>query len=223
LEAKGQRVEWFSRKQSHGIAEQRDFLLRQATSEAVLFLDDDVWMEPWVLARLAETLRKENIGFVGAFPAGLSFRTDISEDEQKIEFWKGPVVPEKVTPGSSLWRRSLLHRAANLWHVARRLPNKTSHLYKIAWVASCVLYDRKKLLSVGGFSFWPHLPRYHSGEDVLVQNLLMRRYGGCCVIPSGTYHSEVSSTVLNAGGSVDGHALELLEGMVKKYADVKIK
>ena len=43
--------------------------------------------------------------------------------------------------------------------------------YKVAWIASCVLYDRLKLLEIGGFSFWPRLPRYHSGEDVLVQNL----------------------------------------------------
>ena len=35
----------------HGIAEQRDFLLRQATAETVLYLDDDVLMETWVLER----------------------------------------------------------------------------------------------------------------------------------------------------------------------------
>lgn len=86
-------------------------------------------------------------------------------------------------------------------------------------MACCVLYDRAKLLAVGGFSFWIRLPRYHSGEEVLVQNLLMRRYGGCAIIPSGTYHSEVPSTVLNAAGKVDGHALELLPEMVAKFID----
>src|SRR5690606_28891362 len=45
---------------------------------------------------------------------------------------------------------------------------------------------------------WERLPRWHSGEDVLVQNLLMRRWGGCAILPSGAYHSEVPSTTLNA-------------------------
>ena len=43
----------------HGIAEQRDFLLRQATAETVLYLDDDVLMETWVLERLLTILRRE--------------------------------------------------------------------------------------------------------------------------------------------------------------------
>ena len=50
------------------------------------------------------------------------------------------------------------------------------------WVAACALYDRQKLLAVGGFSFWKRLPRYHSGEEVLVQNLLMRRWGACAIL-----------------------------------------
>ena len=73
------------------------------------------------------------------------------------------------------------------------------------------------LVDVGGFSFWPRLPRYHSGEEVLVQNLLMRRWGGCGLRPSGTCHSELPSTVLNAEGGVDGHALSLLPEMIARY------
>jgi len=91
-------------------------------------------------------------------------------------------------------------------------------LYKVAWIASCILYDRAKLLEVGGFSFWSRLPRYHSGEEVLVQNLLMRRWGGCAIIPSGTYYSQIPSTVLNEEGTVDGHALDLLAEMIERYA-----
>ena len=71
---------------------------------------------------------------------------------------------------------------------------------------------------MGGFSFWPRLPRYHSGEEVLVQNLLMRRRGGCALMPSGTYYSQVPTTVLNDAGTVDGHALDLLPEMVARYA-----
>src|SRR5436305_14184624 len=47
IEARGGEVEWHTRRPVHGIAEQRDFLLRQATAATVLYLDDDVLMEPW--------------------------------------------------------------------------------------------------------------------------------------------------------------------------------
>jgi hypothetical protein len=218
IAARGGSVEYHYRVPSQGIAEQRDFLLGRSTAPAVLFLDDDVLMEPWVVGRLLRTLRDEGCGFVGAFPTGLSFRDDVRPQQQVVEFWDGPVRPEAVEPGSPRWERWQLHRAANQWHVSRRLPPGQFRRYKIAWIASCVLYDRAKLLEVGGFSFWKRLPRYHSGEDVLVQNLLLRRWGGCAVMPSGTYHAEVPSTVLNPEGKVDGHALDLLPEMVRRYA-----
>jgi Glycosyl transferase family 2 len=218
IAARGGSVEYHYRVPSQGIAEQRDFLLGRSTAPAVLFLDDDVLMEPWVVGRLLRTLRDEGCGFVGAFPTGLSFRDDVRPQQQGVEFWDGPVRPEAVEPGSPRWERWQLHRAANQWHVSRRLPPGEFRRYKVAWIASCVLYDRAKLLEVGGFSFWKRLPRYHSGEDVLVQNLLLRRWGGCAVMPSGTYHAEVPSTVLNPEGRVDGHALDLLPEMVRRYA-----
>ncbi len=218
IETRGGTVEWHRRVPSRGIAEQRDFLLRRAAADQVLYLDDDVFMEPWVLEKLAGVLRRERCAFVGAFPAGLSHRDDVRPAQQAIEFWDGPVEPESVEPGSRAWERWQLHRAANLYHVAQTLAPGEGRLYKVAWVASCILYDRRKLLEVGGFSFWSRLPRYHSGEEVLVQNLLMRRWGGCAIIPSGTYYSEVASTVLNEAGTVDGHALELLPEMAARYA-----
>jgi GT2 family glycosyltransferase len=218
IEERGGAVEWHHRPPLHGIAEQRDFLLRRATAETVLYLDDDVLMEPWVLERLLRILDDERCGFVGAFPAGLSHRHDWRPEQQRIEFWAGPVQPEVVAPESAEWQRWQLHRAANLHHVGRSLPPGTWRRYKVAWVASCILYDRRMLEAVGGFSFWPRLPRYHSGEEVLVQNLLMRRWGGCGMVPSGTYYSQVPTTVLNDRGSVDGHALDLLPEMVERYA-----
>lgn len=218
IEVRGGSVEWHTRPQVHGIAEQRDFLLKQATADAVLYLDDDVLMESWVVERLLETLRDQDCGFVGAFPAGLSHRDDVRPEQQVIEYWDGPVQPEVVNPGSPQWERWQLHRAANLYHVSRAMArNCRTRLYKVAWIASCILYDRKKLLEVGGFEFWSRLPRYHSGEEVLVQNLLMRRWGGCAIIPSGTYYSQVATTVLNDAGTVDGHALDLLSEMVECY------
>lgn len=218
LEAKGNRVTWHNRPPLYGIAEQRDFLLHKSCADLVLFLDDDVWMEPWVIEALKNHLTKEGCGFVGAFPAGLSFLHDIRPHQQRIEFWEGPTQPEVVRPGSAAWERYHLHRAANIFHAAKRLNLTETRLYKVAWVASCVLYDRKKLLEVGGFGFWKRLPRYHSGEEVLVQNLLMRRFGGCAMIPSGTYSSELPSSVLNPQGTVDGHALELLDEMASRFA-----
>jgi hypothetical protein len=218
IDARGGSVEYHYRVPSQGISEQRDFLLHRSTAPAVLFLDDDVLMEPWVVSRLLRTLRDEGCGFVGAFPTGLSFRDDVRPHQQEVEFWDGPVRPEAVEPGSPQWERYQLHRAANQWHVSRRLPPGEFRRYKVAWIASCVLYDRAKLCEVSGFAFWKRLPRYHSGEDVLVQNLLLRRWGGCAIMPSGTYHAEVPSTVLNPEGKVDGHALDLLPEMVRRYA-----
>jgi GT2 family glycosyltransferase len=218
IEARGGAVEWHPRPPRWGIAEQRAFLLDRATASAVLYVDDDVLMEPWVLERLVATLRAERCGFVGAFPAGLSYRDDVRPDQQRFEPWVGAVRPEAVVPGSEAWERWQLHRAANAYHVARRLAPGESRRYKVAWVASCVLYDRDRLLAVGGFSFWSRLPRHHSGEEVVVQNLLMRRWGGCAILPSGTYHAEVPSTVLNDRGTIDGHALALLPELIARYA-----
>lgn len=217
IEARGGQVAYHHRPPLHGVAEQRAFLLDAALSKRVLYLDDDVFTEPWVVERLVETLDREGCGFVGAFPAGLSFRADHRPEQECIEYWDGPVRPECLVPEGPGWERWQLHRAANLFHVAARLPRGETRLYKVAWVASCVLYDRARLLAVGGFAFWSRLPRYHSGEEVLAQNLLMRRWGGCGIVPSGTYYSELPSTVLNGRGTVDGHALALLPEMVERY------
>lgn len=219
IEARGGEVEWHHRRERKGIAEQREFLLRQAGAAAVLYLDDDVLMEPWVLQELVTALERERCGFVGAFPAGLSFRDDKRPAQQHVEFWDGAVTPEALEPNSTEWeRRRHLHRAANLYHATLLHAPARPRLYKVAWVASCVLYDRAKLLQVGGFSFWPRLPRYHSGEEVLAQNLLMRRFGGCAMMPSGTFHAEETSTVLNPHGTVDGHALALLPELTARRA-----
>lgn len=217
IEARGATVEWHYRAPSQGIAEQRDFLLGRSAAQYVLFLDDDVWMEPQVLQTLVETIQKEQCAFVGAFPNGLSYRDDIRPHQQHVEFWEGPVLPEAVEPKSPGWERNVLHRAANLHHISLLIPHGQTRLYKVAWIAACILYDREKLLEIGGFSFWNRLPRFQSGEEVLVQNLMMRRWGGCSIAPSGTYFSEVSTTVLNEEGTVDGSALELLDEMVEKY------
>ncbi len=219
--ARGGSVDWHARPQIRGIAEQRDFLLRQASADAVLYLDDDVLLEPWVIARLLRVLRAQSCGFVGAFPSGLSHIADVRPEQQIVELWDDHVAPEVVEPEGAHWERWHLHRAANVYHAAQRLGltnGPQGALYKVAWVASCILYDRAKLLDVGGFAFWSRLPRYHSGEEVLVQNLLMRRWGGCAILPSGAYYTQVPTTTLNEQGAVDGHALALLPEMIARYA-----
>jgi glycosyltransferase involved in cell wall biosynthesis len=218
LEARGATCEVHHRLPALGIAEQRDFLLNWAAADYALFLDDDVWLEPWVLARLLDVIRAQRCGFVGAFGAGLSFRRDVRPEQQAIEYWDGRVAPVAVEPGSPEWERWQIHRAANLYHVGLSLPPGEVRLYKVAWIGACVLYDRRKALQAGGFSFWKRLPRYHSGEEVLLQNLMLRRWGGCGIVPSGAYFSEMPSSVLNPDGGVDGHALDLLPEMVARYA-----
>jgi GT2 family glycosyltransferase len=219
IEARGGAVEWHHRD-PRGIAEQRYFLLGRAEADPVLFLDDDVFLEPWVVERLLHVLETERCGFVGAFPAGLTFLNDVRSDQQKIEPWRGPVRPEVVEKDGPGWERWHLHRAANLYHVAQKLalPSEEVLRYKVAWISACVLYSREKLLEIGGFSFWKRLPRYHKAEDIVVQNLLMRRFGGCGIVPSGTYHAEVETTTFPPEGIVDADAFDLLPELVERYA-----
>lgn len=220
IQARGGSVEWHRRARLRGIAEQRDFLLKKSTAPYTLYLDDDVLMEPWVVGRLVHIIEAESCGFVGAFPAGLTFVDDVRPEQWVVEPWEGPVRPEAVDPGTPEWERWNLHRAANVFHAAQGLRPGEVLRYKVAWIGACILYDREKLLEVGGFSFWKELPRYPRGEEVLVQNLLMRRHGGCAILPSGTYSTQMETTVGTPEGTEDedGDALKLLPKMVERYA-----
>lgn len=182
-----------------GIAQQRDFLLRHVEARAVMFLDDDLIIEPWVLAQLVNCLEVERCGFVGHGLIGLSFADDCRPWEQHVELWDGPVESELIEPGGERWNRHRLHNAANLYHLQKRMQLETSAAvrYKVAWIGGCVLYDTEKLMDVGGFSFWRELPAEHCGEDVLAQLRIMARYGGCGILPSGVYHQEVPTLVTN--------------------------
>jgi glycosyltransferase involved in cell wall biosynthesis len=182
-----------------GLAEHRNFLFEQSDAAYVLFLDDDLILENSMIERLMTTIRHEACAFVGSAPIGLSYLDDVRLDQQKIEFWNGPVRPEVVRPGMDAWKRWPLHSAANILHLASSL-GLTPHnqkTYKVAWVGGCVLYDAEKLRNVGGFGFWRKIPPDHAGEEIVVQLRLMERYGGCAIIPSGAYHQEVPTTVEN--------------------------
>ncbi len=219
IEQRGGTVEWHTREPKHGIAEQRDFLVNRARSRYALMLDDDIYMEPWVVERLLEALQREGCGFVGAFPAGLSFLGDVRPQQlAKLEFWEGPVQAEQIDPHSPAWQRAEFHAAANVLHA---LPDGDSasepRLYKVAWLGACVLYDVDKLRAVGGFSFWPELPLHHAGEEVLVQNLLLRRWGGAGMLPSGTYHQEAPTTIAEEGRKPEANAIVLLPQLLERY------
>ncbi len=187
-----------------GMAEQRHFLLSQSTAPYVLFVDDDLLLEPYVIAQMLQAITEERCGFVGSAPIGLSYLNDVRPDEQHIELWEGPVRPEPFTWDTVPWERHKVHNAANLYHVQSRLKPSGTLKYKVAWIGACVMYDRQKLLDVGGYSWWDELPPDHCGEDVLVQLLLLRKYGGCGLIPSGVYHLELPTQVAIRTYNTDG-------------------
>ncbi|HEY9880898.1 MAG TPA: glycosyltransferase family 2 protein [Leptolyngbyaceae cyanobacterium] len=198
LELHGHRVNLLKHLPRQGIAEQRNFLLSQATAPYVLFMDDDVMLESWAVGNLVSTIQKEGCGLVGMPLIGPSFAGDVRPHEQKsFQFWEGPIQPEVIKPDTPAWERWRLHNAANPLHIQQRLnltPDQPRP-YKVAWIGGCTLFDRAKLLEIGGFSFWEDLPPTSCGEDVLAQQRVMARYGGCGILPSGAYHQEVPTTI----------------------------
>ncbi len=199
LRARGHTVEIHRDRPRLGMAEQRQFLLGRAEAPFALFLDDDVLLLPDGLQRLLAAIEDEGCGFVGFGLVGPSFVDDVRPDEQEIEFWEGPVRPERVRPGDPAWLRHRLHNAANLLHLEERLREGGTgeRRYKVGWIGGCVLYDVEKLRAAGGFEFWPKLPREHAGEDVLAQLRVMERFGGCALFPSAAYHLELPTTVVD--------------------------
>ncbi|GGM36611.1 hypothetical protein GCM10012275_04760 [Longimycelium tulufanense] len=198
LRAGGHPVEWGQHLPRRGIAEHRAHLLASSSAPYVLFLDDDVWLEPGTVHRLHRAIQVLGCGFVGAAVQGLSYLDDVRPRElAPYEEWDGPVRPERVEPGSPAWQRWTLHNAANPAHLAQRRKLRPGQwrAYKVAWVGGCVLYDRAALEAVGGFDFWRRLPPEHSGEDVLAQWRVMATRGGAGILPSGAVHLESPTTV----------------------------
>lgn len=198
LQQHGCEVEYHLHLPRRGMAEQRAFLLSRTDSELALFLDDDLLLASGVLRRLCSAIHREDCGFVGCAPIGLSFNDDVRPDQQRLELWEGPVEPERVMPGGPEWGRHELHNAANLLHVQEDLGEIGEDeyvAYKVAWIGGCILYQTAALLAVGGFEFWRELPDEHSGEDVVAQVRVMERFGGCGIMPSEVYHLELPTTI----------------------------
>ena len=205
----------------HGLAEQRQFLLEQSRVPYVHFLDDDVLLEPEVMQRMLSVLQHERCGFVGCAATGLGYLEDVRPHQQRIELWEGSVTPEPFDEQNIPWERHLINNAANPLHLEQKLVrNGRVVRYKVAWVGGAnVLYDRAKLLDVGGFSFWTKLPPEHAGEEVVVQFLLIRTYGGCGILPSGTYHLGLPTTIEDRRSNATllfGELIRKLEKGVRK-------
>jgi len=198
LRAQGRRARVLRHVPPRGMAEQRQFLLEQAGHDQVLYLDDDVWLEPGSMQRMGVALDRLDCGFVGMAVQGLSYLGDHRPDEESVyEPWLGEVKPERLDSQSTAFDRHRLHNAANLAHLAagQGLDAGEWRAYKVAWVGGCVLYRRSSLLAVGGFTFWRHLPAVHVGEDVLAQWRVMERFGGAGILPSGAVHLELPTTL----------------------------
>lgn len=198
LRAQGRPVEVHRHLPRRGLAEQRQFLLEQSAAEFVLYLDDDVWLEPKSISRMTDAIRTLGCGFVGTFVQALSY-VDDDRPHQRTSFepWEGPVVPERMRMDEPGIARASLHAAANLVHLARDVPVERDGwlAYRIAWLGACGMYRRSALVECGGFDFWPLLPPEHAGEDVAAQWRVMERFGAAGLLPSGAVHLESPTTV----------------------------
>src|SRR5690606_11698772 len=90
LQLHGHAIETHRHLPRRGVAEQRQFLLERTRAPYALFLDDDLVLEPDVLARLVQAIGRERCGFVGQAVIGLSYLNDRRPHEQAIEYWDGP-------------------------------------------------------------------------------------------------------------------------------------
>jgi glycosyltransferase involved in cell wall biosynthesis len=198
LRARGRAVQYHRHLPRRGMAEQRQFLLDQASAPYALYIDDDVLLAPRTIARLHAAIVRAGCGLVGCGLIGLRYDDVDRPEEEAITFWDGPVTPEDVGPETAAWQRYRLHNAANLHHLARRLhaSDDEDRLYKIAWAGGCTLFDVAKLRAVGGFGFWRDLPAEHVGEEVLAQQRVIAAYGGCGLFPSGAYHQDLPTTIV---------------------------
>jgi GT2 family glycosyltransferase len=227
LRWRGHRVETHRHLPRRGLAEQRHFLLSRARASYAHFIDDDVLLEPDTLERMLRVIQQEQCGFVGCAATGLEYLGDERPLQQGIELWDGPVTPERFDSETIPWDRHKVNNAANPLHLEQRLVHDGETIrYKVAWVGGAnVLFDRQKLLAVGGFDWWEELPPEHAGEEVVVQFLLLNRYGGCGILPSGTYHLGLPTNVpdrqRNATELFDGllAALEARDAAIAEPAD----
>jgi hypothetical protein len=197
LSLRGQRVTLLRHLPRRGLAEHRQFLLEQSHAPYVHFLDDDVLLDPMVMERMLGIIRYEGCGFVGCRRSGYSsFMTSCHTSCATSNHGRNRSAQSR-SPQTLSRGNGIVNNAANPLHLEQQYCRAGQIVrYKVAWVGGVnVLYDRAKLLSVGGFSWWERLPPEHAGEEVEAQFLLIRKYGGCGILPSGTYHLGLPTTI----------------------------
>ena len=80
-----------------GLAEHRASLLARSRARYVLFLDDDVWLEPGTVGRLHEAIVTLRCGLVGGAVQGLSYLDDVRPAElAPFERWTGRPEPDSL-------------------------------------------------------------------------------------------------------------------------------
>jgi glycosyltransferase involved in cell wall biosynthesis len=222
LRARGVPVEVLRHPSGEGVAENRAFLLEQAQAPYVLFLDDDIVLEPEGLARMCDAMGRLRTGIVAMAMTGLSHAEDVREHEWAAfaPLTEGELPgPERIRKADAGWDRWRLHNAANPTHLGERLGLSrfaTSWTaYRIAWAAGCVLFDRAELVASGGFDFWPELGRRGYGEDVVAQLRVQERAGAVGLLPTAAHHLELPTTM----GARERDAYELVLGSRPSDAD----
>lgn len=213
LRRAGVTIELTVRPERRGIAEQRQWLLDQATAPRVLCLDDDVLLAPAALVTMVEALDTLGCGMVGMPAVGLSHLEDERPGElTSFEVWDGPVHPERIRKGDAAWERWRLHNAANPVHLERAVQARVSGWvpYKVAWINGCVLFDTEVLRRTGGYAFWSDLPANLRGEDVVAQLRVIEAAGGAGLIPTLAHHLELPTSLTDR--RVDAYAAVLEAG-----------
>ena len=201
LQAHGHEVRIFKHLPRRGMAEQRQFLLDQVTAPYALFLDDDLILEPWVIRNMLAAIREEGDLRVcrqrGDRPELPGRRAACTS--RRSSFGTGRCSPRPscrtATVGSA---GSCTTRPTSITSSSASASGRTTRA-STRWPgsapASCT--TRPSSATVGGYSFWQELPPEHTGEDVLAQMRVMAKYGGCGILPSGVYHLELPTTVVD--------------------------
>lgn len=125
LRWRGHRVTLHKHLPRRGMAEHRQFLLEQSQAPYVHYLDDDVLLDPPVMARMLEALQEDDLGFVGCAATGLDHLHDVRPHQQTIEIWEGPVRPEPFQPDTLPGGRHVVNNAANALHPTRPIEPLT--------------------------------------------------------------------------------------------------
>ena len=217
VEARGGSYEWHHRLPSRGIAEQRDFLLNRATADSVLYLDDDVLMEPWVL----DTAVRRPSG------TGLWVRRRLSGRAvlpgRRTAAAADPGIVGGAGPSRGQWSRTRRSGSAGSctgpptcgMPASRCRPGRPP----VQGGLDRLLHPLRSAKALGSGRFRVLVPpaslsfgrRGPGAEpaDAFVGRLRHRAFRYLL--------SQVPSTVLNPRGAVDGHALALLPEMIERY------